>query len=407
MNRPLDELTSIAEADVHRSDRLAGHLRRTPDGVEFRYAPDFLADATIPIATTLPLDPAPVVTGRPGAVPPFFAGLLPEGRRLSGLRRAVKTSMDDELSLLLAVGGDTVGDVRVVPAGDEPTDVAPLVEVRRDWSEIRINELLRESSVVDPVGLAGVQDKASARMISVPVRRAGERFIVKVDPPEFPHVVENEAFFVGVARDAGLATVDARLVRDADDRPVLVVRRFDRVPTSDGGVASLGCEDACQVAGRWPEAKYRLSAEEIVTGLADQCSARPVALADLLRQFLVAWLIGNGDTHAKNFSILRDPSGEWWTAPAYDIVSTAVYGDLSVAVPIGGRTRGLSRRAFEDFGLRIGLNERAVRRIIDDTLDRTADLVDRVRSHDWSYPDGTVRSWTKELTFRRRQLGAT
>ena len=33
----------------------------------------------------------------------LFAGLLPEGRRLGALRRAVKTSADDDLTLLLAV----------------------------------------------------------------------------------------------------------------------------------------------------------------------------------------------------------------------------------------------------------------------------------------------------------------
>ena len=43
--------------------------------------------------------------------------LLPEGRRLGALRRAVKTSADDELSLLLAVGADAIGDVQVVPSG--------------------------------------------------------------------------------------------------------------------------------------------------------------------------------------------------------------------------------------------------------------------------------------------------
>jgi len=36
-----------------------------------------------------------------GALPSYFSGLLPEGRRLGALRRAVKTSADDELSLLL------------------------------------------------------------------------------------------------------------------------------------------------------------------------------------------------------------------------------------------------------------------------------------------------------------------
>ncbi len=59
-----------------------------------------------------------MVTHAAGALPPFFSGLLPAGRRLTALRSAVKTSADDELTLLLAVGADTIGDVQILPHGD-------------------------------------------------------------------------------------------------------------------------------------------------------------------------------------------------------------------------------------------------------------------------------------------------
>src|SRR5688572_27586176 len=197
----LEGLATVEVADVYKGGRLAARLRRRPDGVEFAYRPDYLGEGGPAAATTLPLTDEPVHT-HAGAVPPFFAGLLPEGRRLSSLRRAVKTSADDELSLLLAVGRDTVGDVQVVPEGVEPAPAEPLVQVGRDWSEVSFADVLAEAGVVDPVGLPGIQDKASARMISVPVGRAGERYLLKVDPPEYPHVVENEAFFLDLARHA-------------------------------------------------------------------------------------------------------------------------------------------------------------------------------------------------------------
>ncbi|CAN5416860.1 hypothetical protein BH23ACT9_BH23ACT9_20100 [soil metagenome] len=75
-------------------------LNRTDAGVHFSYVDGYDGPA---VAATLPLSSEPVL--RPaGAVPPFFSGLLPEGRRLAALRRQVKTSADDELSLLVAVG---------------------------------------------------------------------------------------------------------------------------------------------------------------------------------------------------------------------------------------------------------------------------------------------------------------
>ena len=152
---------------MYKRGRLAARLTRVDGGVQFAYLPGYLDGAGPAVASTLALDDRPVVTAR-GAVPPFFAGLLPEGRRLTNLRRAVKTSADDDLSLLVAVGGDPVGDV----------------QVNRSFAEVTFTDVLEQAGVVDPHALAGVQDKASARMLSVPVAQRGRRFILKIDPPE-------------------------------------------------------------------------------------------------------------------------------------------------------------------------------------------------------------------------------
>ncbi|MGD8288215.1 MAG: HipA N-terminal domain-containing protein, partial [Gemmatimonadota bacterium] len=121
----------------------AASLERRRDAVVFAYDDSYRASGGPPVATTLPLGD-PVVTHAPGALPPFFSGLLPEGRRLTALRAAAKTSADDELTLLLAVGADTVGDVQVLPEGEDPDDVQPLVTVS-EWSEVRFSELLAAS----------------------------------------------------------------------------------------------------------------------------------------------------------------------------------------------------------------------------------------------------------------------
>lgn len=43
--------------------------------------------------------------------------------------------------------------------------------------------------------------------------------------------------------------------------------------------------------------------------------------------------------HAKNLAILQDQRGEWRVTPTYDLPSSAVYGDRTPALPIGGRIR--------------------------------------------------------------------
>ena len=51
------------------------------------------------MATTLPLTTDAIQTPG-GGLPAFFAGLLPEGHRLTVLKDAAKTSFNDELTLL-------------------------------------------------------------------------------------------------------------------------------------------------------------------------------------------------------------------------------------------------------------------------------------------------------------------
>jgi len=97
-----------------------------------------------------------------------------------------------------------VGDVQVVPEGDGPTEIEPLLSVS-EWSEVRLTELFAASTgnpaSLDRVAFPGVQDKVSARMMNVPIAHANARFVLKLNPPEFPHLVENEAPFLRAATD--------------------------------------------------------------------------------------------------------------------------------------------------------------------------------------------------------------
>src|SRR5204863_1048190 len=102
MAETLEDFRQVSSADVYKRGVKAATLTRADAGVSFQYSAEYLDLHGPPVATTLPLSDLPLRTPA-GAVPAFFAGLLPEGRRLSSLRRAVKTSADDELSLLLAV----------------------------------------------------------------------------------------------------------------------------------------------------------------------------------------------------------------------------------------------------------------------------------------------------------------
>lgn len=345
----LERYRSVPRADVYKQGVVAGQLTRGGDATTtFSYREEYSGPD---IAFSLPRDAGPVVTPA-GSLPPFFTGLLPEGRRLSILRQAVKTSFDDELSLLLPIGNDLPGDVTVVPAGEQPYSKPPLAS--RELGELDFWELLSE---VDSQGIAGVQDKVSASMINVPLALPDAQAILKLSPKGYPFLVENEHLHLNAAKHLGLPVAESRLVADRSGVTGLLVTRFDRAA---GGVR-LAMEDAAQVMGIAPAAKYTVSAEDLTRTMASKTAMPRVATRALYLQFVFAWLTGNGDLHAKNISVLQRPDGAWDLSPIYDVPSTALYRDFTLALPVSGRTKDLKQRHWDEFADSIGLPQRAAR----------------------------------------------
>lgn len=393
--------TTHKAADVYKSGRLAARILRSPLGTDFHYIDSYLSSGGSPIASTLPLSSQPRVTPA-GAVPPYFAGLLPEGRRLTALRQTVKTSADDELTLLIAVGTDTIGDVQVVAAGEPLPPEADTIELENPAGSMRFAELLEQARIAGkPPTIAGVQDKASASMISLPVRRQHERYILKLNPPEYPHLVENENHFLEWSRTAGISTTAARIIRDGDDVPGLLVTRFDRIATG-GATQALAVEDAAQALDIWPADKYNVSLEQAAHALLNLCGAPLIAARGILQQLVFAWLTGNGDVHAKNLSVLTTTTRDTRLSPAYDLPSTVFYGDTTLALTVGGRDT-LTAARLHEFGAELGLPSAAIDRAVGAILARTATLIDSLEA--LPFDRRTRDKVARQLAARRRDLG--
>jgi serine/threonine-protein kinase HipA len=407
-------------ADIYKAGVLAARLERHDGGTRFSYLPAYLTSGGPAVATSLPLTAEPVISGA-GAAPPYFTGLLPEGRRLNALRRSIKTSADDDLSLLIAAGGNPVGDVQIVGHGErlDPEEHAVELDTKLPMD---FDQLLGDPDLIDPVALAGVQDKLSAGMISLPVASAGKRFILKLNAPEFPHVVENELAMFRYAAKLRIPVSPVQLIRDVSGRPGLLVERFDRIPVPGGEateVRRLAVEDGAQVLKLYPADKYNVSFGTVCHALADYCSAPLPALRNLAVQGAFAWLSGNGDLHAKNVSMVQQPHGEWTIAPVYDIPSTVVYGDKTLALTLGGKRSGISRRHFLGWAKDLGLTDRTATQVVELALKASGPLIADLeagtafavvnspgRNDDGGspFPDIVTRAWVKELKHRRRLL---
>ncbi|MGO9350280.1 MAG: type II toxin-antitoxin system HipA family toxin [Mycobacterium sp.] len=376
------DLRTVAEADVYLGDDLTAHLvRESADTISFTYiAEQRPTQAGIRARSVswslLRSREYPVVTTG-GAVPAFFAGLLPEGVRLGVLTSSTKTSADDHLTLLLAIGADTVGNVRVVPAGVDPARPVPMFDPERDTNFRAVLAKLTGSVDADPVGLAGVQPKVSAAMLSAPRRTRAGPAILKLNPVHYPLIVENERFFTTMAAACGLRVATTSLLHDTKARSALLVTRFDRQ-----GSTRIAQEDACQVAGIYPASKYRIQAEAAIAALADACArgggSKPAALLELLKTVVFSWLIGNGDLHGKNLSIYN-LDGVWQPTPVYDLLCTQPYTRWRdpMALNLYGRANRLQRADFLDAGERLGLRPRAIVTMIDAVVEAAGDWPDK------------------------------
>jgi serine/threonine-protein kinase HipA len=94
-------------------------------------------------------------------------------------------------------------------------------------------------------------------------------------------------------------------------------------------------------------------------------------LKEMARRLALNVLLGNGDAHLKNWSLIYDNPVQPRLAPAYDLVSTVAYTkhDTSIALNMGGIkdftaiTLGTFKKLFE----RIGITDRT----LDDLLEET------------------------------------
>lgn len=369
--------------------------------VSFRYLDSYVTEGLEPISWSLPLCLEPKVY-QGGATPAFFAGLLPEGRRLNAIARRLKTSSDNELALLAELASDAIGDVQLAEGENLPAErevlLLPKDTSKLDFADIRANYFDSPAA-----GLPGFQDKVSSKMLNAPAKQQGLEYIIKFNPPEAPFAVENEYCFLALAKSAGLSVSSFRLLTDSKGEHALLLQRFDRQWRA-GKTHRLAMEDACQVLHVYPSRKYELSFEEVAVALIEKCSATKPAALELFRQIVFYWLIGNGDAHAKNFSILKNLEGEWRISPAYDILCTLYYQDAEMALSVSNKSTLWDSATLLSLGDQLGVPRALAQQVIGHLLAKTERLAAQLDNGALPFRPDQSHEVTRALNTRRKRL---
>lgn len=338
----------------------------------------------------------------------FLDGLLPEDEPRRLIAQDLGLRADDTFGLAGALGRDCAGALVIQPDSDPPPPPATTLTAEPlSENEIqRLVENLRGAPLgVDQrvrISLAGVQEKLLLTRLpdgswGRPVDGTPSTHILKPEIREYPHTVENEAFCMRLAKNLGMEVADIDTIT-VGGRRLLVVSRYDRIITPAGEVERIHQEDFCQATGMLPAQKYEQDSGPSLRRIARILSeAHPDSLESLLRAVTLNVLIGNGDAHAKNFSLLHDRNGALRLAPLYDLLSTLMYGDDRLAMYVDDVHRtdqvtferllneatswGLSRaRASEIVGDLTAHVPGAVERAQDETPETPGEVLEIVRT---------------------------
>lgn len=351
------------ELEVWLEQTLVAHLEHDAQAHRFglSYSPEWLRHPRrYPLSPHLPLERPTGQTdeAHSAEVRQFFENLLPEGEALDHAAQANGVSKANLMGLLIALGRETAGALRITLPGSQPP---PLAQRRRLLTPEELSERIRTRdrqpfSLWDGtvrLSIAGLQDKIAVyeeggRWYLVDDPTLASTFIVKPAParPRFADLPYNEFFCMRLAARCGVEAAEVQLHHVPE--PVLFVRRFDREATADG-VRRLHVIDGCQALGLPVQMKYERNYGDSpeVRGIRDgaslprlfrllQHSPRPIVdRRKLLRWAIFQVLIRNTDAHGKNLSFYAGVEG-LRLAPAYDLVCMPPLGlDHPMAMAIG------------------------------------------------------------------------
>ena len=310
----------------------------------------------------------------------FFNGLLPESEHVRiAIGKKYGINPKNDFSMLSAIGYDCAGAVAFFE--EKPKNLKEYYEIKgnllsEDELEKYIKELPTKPLALGSdkrLSLAGAQDKTAVVVINdkiaIPDDNVPSTHILKPAISGLKESIENEYICLKVAENLGIEIPNIKIGK-ANNTNYFLIKRYDR-EVIDGKIKRIHQEDFCQASNIPSAYKYQseggVEFKRCIEIL--KMTTRPaVSIKQFVELMIFNYLIGNNDAHGKNFSILHYDNGEIVFAPAYDILCTCVYPELSskMAMKIGGyyESEKIYPRHFERMAKDIGISYTQVKKIL-------------------------------------------
>ena len=278
---------------------------------------------------------------------------------------------------------------------------------------------------VGRISLSGVQPKASLvvnanNQLVKPAENERGTYILKPAPTSYAlferkYCPANEHLTMQLASQVyHIETAANAVCFFRDGETAYLCRRFDVGPNGQ----KYSQEDFASLAGLTKanggsDYKYsNLSYEECAVIIRKYVKAAPVEILKFFRIVVFNYLTLNDDAHLKNFSLINRGDGEYHLAPAYDLINTSLHLSMPriFALDKGlfkegmqwSDTRTIGRKDFEEFGRRIGLSERLIKRELD-TLTADHPLAKELINHSF-LSNSLKRNYWQSYNYRRTTL---
>ncbi len=286
---------------------------------------------------------------RTDKIPPVLSNLLPEGALRELTAKALQCHTNNEFSILAYLGSNLPGALIA-----EPIEVGNLpswaLEQRLSTEPQQINVKHADTKF----SLAGVQMKFSSSHLDgryhIDQEISKDIWIIKTPSTVHKGVPVNEYTCMKLAEAAGVETPEVRLIdldeleglpsiRLPDEQYAYGIKRFDR---SDNG--RIHTEDFAQVFGLYPSDKYQqVNYEQLGKVLYQSSSERLKDIQQMARRLLINILLGNGDAHLKNWTLIYSDEQSPRLSPLYDVVFTTPYIEHdSLALNMAGTKQWLN-----------------------------------------------------------------
>jgi serine/threonine-protein kinase HipA len=362
---------------VWLKSRRIGGIILSEGVIRFKLRDDYIHDASREVLGLFFENSLPDIHRSRNRLPPWFSNLLPEGKLREWIAREQGINISHELGLIAGVGHDLPGAVSIAEAPEDQGEIT----VNRPEVESDLSGLHTQGNMWH-FSLAGVAMKFSLlqsgdRFTSPGVGEGGD-WIIKLPDHRYPNVPLNEFSMMRLAHHVGLNVPEVRLIhRDqlpdipgslwpASENMAYAIRRFDRTDTGE----RVHIEDFAQVRGFYPENKYKGSFETL--GALVYRRRDSDSLVEFAKRLAFNVVIGNGDAHLKNWSLIYTDPRRPVLAPAYDLVATAIYRsqempeDLGLKFAKSRQFASVSLQSFERLERKIGASDVNLR---DEALD--------------------------------------